>query len=79
MKKLLLLSQDSINIKGGVDATVSSLTSGELVNGLNQLASATPKLKEGVSSYTNGVNSLTTSMTTGELAQGVGTLASKGN
>ena len=64
--------------KGGVDATVSSLTSGELVNGLNQLASATPKLKEGVSSYTNGVNSLTTSMTTGELAQGVGTLASKG-
>ncbi|MDU8070026.1 MAG: YhgE/Pip domain-containing protein, partial [Gemella haemolysans] len=64
--------------KGGVDATVSSLTSGELVNGLNQLANATPKLKEGVSSYTNGVNSLTTSMTTGELAQGVGTLASKG-
>ena len=64
--------------KGGVDATVSSLTSGELINGLNQLASATPKLKEGVSSYTNGVNSLTTSMTTGELAQGVGTLASKG-
>ena len=64
--------------KGGVDATVSSLTTGELANGLNLLANATPQLKAGVTNYTNGVNALTTSMTTGELAQGVGTLASKG-
>ena len=65
--------------KGGVDATVSSLTTGDLANGLNQLASATPKLKDGVTNYTNGVSALTTSMTTGELAQGVGTLAAKGS
>ena len=65
--------------KGGVDATVTSLTSGgALADGLNQLANATPQLKAGVTNYTNGVNALTTSMTTGELAQGVGTLASKG-
>ena len=65
--------------KGGVDATVTSLTSGgALADGLNQLANATPQLKTGVTNYTNGVNALTTSMTTGELAQGVGTLASKG-
>ena len=65
--------------KGGVDATVSSLTSGgALADGLNLLANATPQLKAGVTNYTNGVNALTTSMTTGELAQGVGTLASKG-
>ena len=65
--------------KGGVDATVTSLTSGGvLADGLNQLANATPQLKAGVTNYTNGVNALTTSMTTGELAQGVGTLASKG-
>ena len=65
--------------KGGVDATVTSLTSGgTLADGLNLLANATPQLKAGVTNYTNGVNALTTSMTTGELAQGVGTLASKG-
>ena len=65
--------------KGGVDATVTSLTSGgALADGLNLLANATPQLKAGVTNYTNGVNALTTSMTTGELAQGVGTLASKG-
>ena len=65
--------------KGGVDATVSSLTTGDLANGLNQLANATPKLKDGVTNYTNGVSALTTSMTTGELAQGIGTLATKGS
>ena len=64
--------------KGGVDATVSSLTTGDLANGLNQLANATPKLKDGVTNYTNGVNTLTTSMTTGELAQWCSTLAAKG-
>ena len=65
--------------KGGVDATVTSLTSGgALADGLNLLANATPQLKAGVTNYTSGVNALTTSMTTGELAQGVGTLASKG-
>ena len=65
--------------KGGVDATVTSLTSGgALANGLNQLTDGTQKLKAGVTTYTNGVNSLTTTMTSGELAQGVGTLASKG-
>ena len=65
--------------KGGVDATVTSLTSGgALADGLNLLANATPQLKAGVTNYTNGVNALTTSITTGELAQGVGTLASKG-
>lgn len=44
--------------KGGVDATVSSLTTGDLANGLNQLANATPKLKDGVTNYTNGVSAL---------------------
>lgn len=42
------------------------LTTGDLANGLNQLASANLKLKDGVTNYTNGVSALTTSMTTGE-------------